>query len=381
MITKIKSDRIIFKNSLFDGYVFIENGKIKSISKFDGIADECYDFTGKYVSPGFIDIHTHGGGGFAFADSSVDDIISGCNFHLKFGTTSILPTISASAYENMISSLNNITNAIKSGRSKANIIGAHLEGPYLSVSQCGAQCPDFITPPKEEEYKNAINLYGDYIKRWTYAPENDEGGEFCKYLSESNILPSAGHTDAKYSDMVIALKSGCNLITHLYSCTSTITRNKGYRSLGVIESSYLLDDYFVEIIADGSHLPKELIKLIIKLKGIDKVILCTDSLSIAGSDIKEGVMCGTEFIVEDGVAKLKSREAFAGSVATTNLLVKVILDCGFSIFDATRMLCENPARMLGLNKGSIAEGKDADIIIFDDNINVFSAFVNGTYFS
>ena len=118
--------------------------------------------------------------------------------------------------------------------------------------------------------------------------------------------------------------------------------------------------------------------MIIKIKGYDKVILCTDSLSVAGSDILEGEMCGTEFIVEDGVAKLKSREAFAGSVATADMLIRTLKNgCNCPLTDAIKMLTENPARMLGLNKGVIAEGMDADVIALDDDVNVSHVFVGG----
>ena len=378
MSITIKSDKIILEDKIFEGYIAIENGLISRISK-EPIEGDCeYDFTGKYVSPGFIDIHTHGGGGFAFADSSVEEVIAGCDFHLKHGTTSILPTVSASAYANMMTSLENIKVAMDSKKAKANIIGAHLEGPYLSPAQCGAQCPDFITPPIKEEYEYATESFGKYIARWTYAPENDKNGEFCKHITSRGIVASAGHTDARYDDMLTAIENGCGLVTHLYSTMSTVTRNKGYRSLGVIETTLLSDDITAEIIADGSHLPFELIQMILKIKGCDKVILCTDSLSVAGSDITEGVMCGTEFIVEDGVAKLKSREAFAGSVATADVLIRTVRDgCGYSLTDAVKMLSENPARLLGLNKGRIAEGMDADIIVFDEDINVSEVFVGG----
>ena len=378
MIIAIKSDKIIIKDKMFNGYVAFEDGIITKISSDAIDCDKLYDLTGKYVSPGFIDIHTHGGGGFAFADSSAEEVIAGCDFHLKRGTTSILPTVSASAYNNMMSSLENIRAAIDSKKAKANIIGAHLEGPYLSPKQCGAQCPDFITPPVKEEYISAVREYGKYIARWTYAPENDIDGAFCKYVTENGILASAGHTDAKYEDMALAIDNGCRLVTHLYSTMSTVTRNKGYRSLGVIETTFLSDDLTAEIIADGSHLPYELIKMILKIKGVDKVILCTDSLSVAGSDIVEGEMCGTEFIVEDGVAKLKSREAFAGSVATADVLIRTVRDgCGYSLTDAIKMLTENPAKLLGLNKGIIAEGMDADVIAFDEGVNVSHVFVGG----
>lgn len=373
---RIKSDKIIIGESLFDGYVYAMNGKIVEITQEEKPVETAYDFTGKYVSAGFIDMHTHGAGGYAFMNSTVDDIVRGCDYHLAHGTTSILPTISAGEFATMKDAVVHIHEA--KGKTKGNILGAHLEGPYLSPKQAGAQCPVFITPPQKQDYKSLIEEYGESIARWTYAPENDENGEFCKYLTSHNIVASAGHTDAKYADMQVAIDNGCNLITHLYSCTSTVTRDHGFRSLGVIESAYLRDELYVEIIADGKHLPPDLIKMILKIKGTDRVALITDSLEIAGTDITEGVMSGTEFIVEDGVCKLKDRSAFAGSVATADCLIRTLVnECGVTIPTAVKMLTEVPAKILKVNKGVLAWGKDADIIVLDENINVTDIFVGG----
>lgn len=375
---KIKSDKIIDGETLFEGYIYIEDGKIVEVTKQDKASEEEYDYTGKYVSAGFIDMHTHGAGGYAFMNSSEEDVIAGCNYHLRHGTTSIVPTISAGEFTTMKEAVVNIDKAKKSGRAQGNILGAHLEGPYLSAKQAGAQCPVFITPPKKEDYEKLIEEYGESVVRWTYAPENDENGEFCKYLTSHGVLVSAGHTDAKYKDMKEAIENGCKLITHLYSCTSTVTRDHGFRSLGVIESAYLRDELYVEIIADGKHLPPDLIKMIIKIKGTDKVALITDSLEIAGTDVKEGVMSGTEFIVEDGVCKLKDRSAFAGSVATADVLIRTLVkECGFTIPSAVKMLTETPAKILGINKGSLSKHKDADIIVFDEEIEIQEVFIAG----
>ena len=258
------------------------------------------------------------------------------------------------------------------------MLGAHLEGPYLSAAQCGAQCPDFITPPQKAEYESLLDEFGDSVARWTYAPENDIGGEFCKYVADRGVLVSIGHSNAKYADVKVAIENGAKLITHLYSCTSTVTRDHGFRSLGVIESAFLRDELYVEIIADGKHLPPALIQMIVKIKGADKVALITDSLEIAGTDITEGVMSGTAFIVEDGVCKLKDRSAFAGSVATADRLIQVMMkECGYSVVEAVKMLTEVPAKILGVNKGKLAAGYDADIAVFDENVCVSDVFVGG----
>ncbi|MBQ2256340.1 MAG: N-acetylglucosamine-6-phosphate deacetylase [Clostridia bacterium] len=375
----IRSDKIILENTLFDGYVYLENGKIASVANKLLDCDTIYDYTGKYVSPGLIDLHTHGAGGHGFTDTSPEEVIKGCNVHLSHGTTTILPTVMAAPFDVMQRSLQDIAAAKKSGQVKSNLIGAHLEVPYLSAAQAGAQCPTYITPPNPEEYETLIGEYGADIARWTYAPENDPDGTFAAYLHAHGILPSAGHTNAKYPDVATAIEQGMRLITHLYSCTSTVTRDHGFRSLGVIESAFLRDELYVEIIADGKHLPPELVRMIVKIKGMDKVALVTDSLDIAATDLREGQFKGgSAFIVEDGVCKLPDRTAFAGSIATADRLVRVMRDeCGFDIIDAVRMMTATPAALLALHKGSLRAGMDADIIVFDESINVSDVFVGG----
>ncbi len=375
---RIRSDLIVLRDRVFDGYIYFENGKITEVSEKEYPVLREYDLMGYYVSAGFIDIHTHGGGGNAF-EGSVDEIVDGCNFHLKHGTTSICPTVSAAEIGSMEKSLQNIEKAMGDIRLKSNIIGAHLEGPYLSRAQAGAQCADFITAPVESEYMPLLNKYGGIIARWTYAPENDKDERFAKALKEYGVVASAGHTDAIYDDMTRAVDNGCRLITHLYSCTSTVTRDHGFRRLGVVETAFLLDDIFVEIICDGKHLPPGLIKLIYKIKGADRIALVTDSLALAGTDKTHGFMQSTEFIIEDGVCKLVDRQAFAGSIATADRLVRVaVKDAEIPIVDAVKMITETPAKIMGLaEKGRLSAGADADFTVFDSDINIKNVFVGG----
>ena len=374
---RIKSSRIISSGDILSGYVYFDRDKIVKVSADELPFDEEYDVGDSYVSPGFIDIHTHGGGGFPF-EGTLEDSVGGCDFHLSHGTTSICPTISAAPFDDMAHSVKNIAEAMDKKLTKGNIVGAHMEGPYLSLEQIGAQGATFITPPKPEDYEPLIEKYGRYICRWTYAPENDKDQSFCRYLSSHSILPSAGHTNAIYSDMTSAMAAGCNLITHFYSCVSTVTRDHGFRRLGVIETGYLEDDLFVEIIADGRHLPPELIRLIYKIKGSDRIALVTDSLALAGTKTLRGKMQSTEFIIEDGVCKLLDRSAFAGSIATADRLVRVMVkEAGVSLAEAVRMMTETPATIMNLNKGSLCEGFDADIVVFNDDISVQSVFVMG----
>ena len=375
---RIKSKHILTDGTEISGYVYFDGGVISAVTSEELPYDEEYDFSELYVSAGFIDIHTHGGGGYAF-EGTADEVIGGCNFHLSHGVTSICPTVSAAYIGDMRRSLESIKAAMASCEVKNNIIGAHLEGPYLSLEQTGAQGAEFITPPVFEDYNAIIKDFAGVVARWTYAPENDEGCRFAKFMSECGVVLSAGHTNAVYSDMKAAMDNGMRLVTHLYSCTSTVTRKMGFRSLGVIESAFLLDDMYVEIIADGKHLPPELIKMIYKIKGADRIALVSDSLSLAGTDVKTGRMQATDFIIEDGVCKLLDRSAFAGSIATADRLVRVLTrEVGISLSEAVKMMTKTPAMIMGLDsKGVLESGKDADITVFDENVKVQSVFVGG----
>ena len=376
----IRSSRIICPNGVVSGYVYFGDGKILKITDEERSDAEIYDAGDRWVSPGFIDTHTHGGGGNSFAGTT-EEIVAGCNFHLQYGTTSICPTIAADRFDKMAYGAANISAAISHPELKSHIIGSHMEGPYLSAAQAGAQPPAHITPPVRGDYLPLLHKYGNSIARWTYAPENDPEGIFADALKEYGVVASAGHTDAIYSEMKKAMAHGCNLVTHLYSCTSTVTRDHGFRRPGVTETAWLEDDLYVEIIADGKHLPPELLQLICKIKGKDRIILCTDSMSVAGCHKTQGVLQDIAFIIEDGVCKLPDRSAFAGSIATADRLVRVMVeDAGISVPEAVKMLTANPACIMGLNsKGKIAEGCDADFVVFDDDIKIDKVFVSGAH--
>lgn len=380
-MNRIKSDKIICASQIVSGYVYFENDKIVDVTDMELPFEQEYDATGYYVSPGFIDTHTHGGGGYAF-EGSAEDVINAANFHLKHGTTSIAPTLATAPFPQIRQGIINIAAAISDSRAKSNIIGSHVEGPYLSPTQTGAQSPDAITAPVAVDYEPLIEQYGHTIARWTYAPERDADQAFCRFLVKHGIVPSVGHSDAIYKDMAEAMDAGCHLVTHLYSCTSTITRDHGFRRLGVIETAYLEDNMYVELIADGRHLPPELIRMIYKIKGSDRILLCTDSMPVAGTETVTGDLNGINYIIEDGVCKLYDRSAFAGSIATDDRLIRVMTkEAGIPLTEAIKMLTEIPAKFMRLNKGTLEAGKDADIIVFDDDIQIRGLFVMGKHYT
>jgi len=378
---KITNGKLLTPEGISEKILYIENGKIVEISDCDKSCDVEINAEGNYVSPGFIDMHCHGGAGHDFMDGTKEDVLKAAHAHLKHGTTTIYPTSLACDIDVLKNALNMIREAQK--ECKSNIPGVHLEGPYFSKDQCGAQNLEYITPPDEAEYKELVSLYGDLIKKWSFAPELEGSEKFCEFLIENGIVPSIAHSNAKYEDVKAVYDKGLRSMTHFYSCMSTITREKGFRKLGIIESAYLLDDINIEIIADGCHLPPELLKLICKSFKVENIALVTDAMRGAtqpdGPSVLGRLDDGLDCVVEDGVAKLLDRSAFAGSVATADRLVRTMYKlAGVSICDAVKMMTSSPAKMMGLKtKGRLEKGMDADIVIFDDNINIKEVIVNG----
>ena len=383
---KIFNGKIITPYKIIDGGTVLINGDtitaVKERNIEVGNAIEI-NAEGKYIAPGFIDIHVHGGGGHDFMDGTETAFLKIAEMHAQYGTTSMLPTALTSSKEELLQTLAIYENAHQKNINGAQFLGMHLEGPYLAMNQRGAQDPRYIREPNPDEYKDILSHYS-CVKRWSAAPELKGAIEFGHYLRSKNILAAVAHTDAIYEEVQEAFENGYSLITHLYSAMSGVTRRNAYRYAGVIESAYIIDEMDVEIIADGIHLPPPLLKLVYKIKGADRTALITDAMRAAGTSVEESVLGslhnGLKVIVEDGVAKLPDRSSFAGSVATADRLIRtMIFMADIPLTDAVKMITATPARILNVSdkKGSLVAGKDADIVIFDSNINIEMTIIKG----
>ena len=371
--------------NLGSGTVLIEDGVITGVEK--GMVKtsdfEDIDVSGLYVMPGFIDIHTHGAGGSDFMDCSLEACRAISAEHAKHGTTLLFPTTLASDNEELFRFLEVYEN-VKDSVEGAAFGGLHLEGPYFAYEFRGAQDPRYLKNPDPKDYLPVLESSGD-IRRWSIAPELPGALELGRLMQSKGILPSIAHTSALYEDVIEAYESGFSLITHFYSCMNGVTRRNAYRHAGCIEAGYLIDGMTLEVICDGIHVPKELLQLIIKIKGTDKVVLCTDSMRGAGmpggtKSILGSLEKGQEVIIEDGVAKMPDRTCFAGSVATTDRLVRTMhFLAGQPVTDSVRMLTENPAKLMGLGdrKGRIQKGYDADIVVCDKDLYARQTYVSG----
>ena len=381
-----KNAKLIMPTGIYDGEVLVEDDKISNVclnGHLNEEADQIINVEGKYLSPGFIETHSHGAGGYDFMDGDLDSIYGACKVHAKHGTTSILPTTITSTKESLIEFVE-LFNQVELEREDCpNILGLHLEGPYFAYEQRGAQDPRYLRNPDPEEYLEVLKLT-DRIKRWSFAIELPGSEDFVAALREHGIISSLAHSSATCKDVFRAYENGLTAMTHFYSCMTTVQREQGFRIAGAIEAGYLLDDLYVEVIADGCHLPKELLQLIYKIKGSDRISLVTDSMCAAGMPDGEYILgnkqTGMKCIKEDGVAKLMDRTAFAGSVATSDRLVRTFRELtGAPLHEVVKMASYTPARMIGMGdrKGSIGIGKDADLIIFDEDINVSWVMVRG----
>jgi len=266
---KIYNGKIITPYRIIpNGCIFVTGNTITAVSEGNedfGDAIEI-DAKGKYVAPGFIDIHVHGGGGHDFMDGTETAFLKIAELHAQYGTTAMLPTTLSGSKEELLQTLSAYKEANRKNTQGAQFLGMHMEGPYFAMNQRGAQDPRYIRDPDPVEYKEILSR-SPFIKRWSAAPELKGAIEFGRYLRSKGVLAAVAHTDAIYEEVVEAFENGYSLATHLYSAMSGVTRRNAFRFAGVIESAFIIDEMDVEIIADGVHLPAPLLKLVYKIKG------------------------------------------------------------------------------------------------------------------
>lgn len=375
--------KIITPDKIIEGKtVATENGKIVGIvSEYNTESNEIIDCEGKYLSPGFADIHVHGGGGYS-AMGTPDEIVKMCTAHALRGTTSILPTTLAAPIPQLKRVIKNIETAQKMC-TDSNILGVHLEGPFISLNMKGAQSPENILVPTKENVSDLLDS-SDIIRIIGAAPEIENGFIVGEEAAKRGIIASVAHSDGDYSDTEEALKHGYSDVTHIYSACSGMRKIGIFRHAGVVEAGLSLDGYTTQFIADLRHLPYGVLKLIYKSKGADKAYAISDGLEYSALDMAEGTVIlqenGLEVVYEDSVMKLADRSCLAGSVATSNVLVRNMYKAaGIPLTDAVKMASLTPLSVIGFDdrKGKIEKGYDEDLIIFDNDINVSFVSVNG----
>ena len=398
MTTLFDNARLVLPDRVVSGSLGVEGALISEVREGAHSApagSRVINAGGLYLSPGFVDIHTHGAGGADFMDGTEEAVLTACRTHLRHGTTTIVPTTLTSTFAELRSILE-VLGRVRRGQGLSpgaagsmlfddlpEILGVHVEGPYFSPEQRGAQDPRFLKDPDPEEYASLLDAC-PWIVRWTVAPELPGALPMGRELARRGIVASIGHSNAVYEQVTEACRSGYTLVTHLYNGMSRLVRKDAIMHPGVAESALVLDELTVEVIADGMHLPPALLELTFKVKGPDRICLVTDSMRAAGQDVKESILgslsSGRRVIVDEGVAWLHDRSFFAGSVATADRLVRTMSRVrGVSLPEAVRMMTLTPARVMGVHarKGSLRVGKDADIVLFDDDLRIRLVMARG----
>ena len=371
MLKQIINGRVLTPEGWLEGgSVIIDGNKIKAVSNSDLhiVEAEIIDAKGCYVVPGGVELHVHGGGGRDFMEGTEEAFRVAIKAHMKHGTTSIFPTLSSSTVPMIEAACETCEKLMAEENSP--VLGLHLEGPYFNPKQAGAQNPVLIKAPLAEEYEPLLDKYS-CIKRWDEAPELQGSVEFITACRKHGVLTALTCTRATYEDVVAAHDAGLSHAAHFYNAMPVVYKEHEFKVPGTVESVYALQDMTVEVIADGIHVPPVMLQVVYQIKGVEKTALITDSLAYAASE--GNVSSEPSVILEDGVCKLADHSALAGSIATMDTLIRTCIQkAEIPMIDVFRMASETPAKIMGIydRKGSIEEGKDADIMMFNDDINL-----------
>ena len=363
----IKNASIVMPTQILEGMdLRLTDGVIGEIGK-DLCDETVIDAKGLFLTPGFVDIHTHGGYGADFMDCTAESLPAALNFHLDNGTTTVLPTSCTAPRESIVAYLSFIRSAMKKNPDLSRVVaGVHLEGPYLSVRNRGAQKLEELAVPARDDYSYMIE-YADVIKTVTISPELDGAVEMVKRLKAAGITVCGGHDDGIYPNFLPAIEAGLSHMTHHFCAMSELRFVDGIRNLGLREYALLA-------------------RLIFQSKGASRIALVSDSLRCAGQPkddrvYKLGADENAQLVkIGEGVAVTADGEKFAGSITPVRRMVKNLVDAGIPLVDAVRTATLTPAEILGMDGsiGSIAKGKRANLCLLDQDLNLKTLIVDGT---
>ena len=366
--------------AVHDGYLLVEDGRIREIGEgkppLVRRASETLDAGGKLVLPGFMDIHANGGGGSITLEGTLEAIRSIARAHAKFGTTAMLPAVISIDDATLRKAVSAIAEASDTATGGADILGVHLEGPFLSPARRGIHQKEFLRSPSTEYFDEIYELAKGKLRIIALAPELDGAMNLTKHASALGVIASLAHSDADYQQTLEAIESGLRLCDHIFNAMPPLM----HRAPGPVGAFLTSRDTYVEMIADGFHVHPAVMDMVIRTKGTDRVILVTDAMPPAGTSMTSFSMLGTRFDVK-GNSCFALDGRLAGTALTMNKAVKLIVDStSTSLVDALKLASLNPARLLGIDgtKGSLEVGKDADIVVADPDLNVRATVVAGT---
>jgi len=377
---------------LDDGTVAIDetSGRIEAVSPLSRMqprrprpGENVLDVKGGIIAPGFMDLHVHGAWDADFMDGTLDAFEVVCAYHALHGTTSLLATSTSAETDVILRMLETTREAMTRGTLGSQILGAHLEGPWLNPAMKGCHLERHCRPPSPAE-RQAVMAHASTIRRVTLSPEIEGCMDFARELHTAGIVVSAGHSTMTYDEMLPAIKAGVRHVTHIFCAMSTTVRKGPWRHPGVLETTLVEDRLTTEMIADGKHLPLCLMQLVYRCKGADRLCLVSDAMRGAGmppgGHYTFGPRDGSEVVIADGVAMLPDMSAFASSITPLNEMVRNVVEMvGAPLHEAVRMASLTPARIIRVDdrKGSLEPGKDADLCIMDKDFGVKEVIIRG----
>ncbi len=370
MTIQVKNGLCILGSDLVKTDVLIDGGRFAALGQNLPGADVTLDAAGAYVAPGFVDVHVHGGGGRDFMEATPEAFRAATEHHLTHGTTALVPTAVSAPLADLERFLAACRAAMSSGSIRARILGAHLEGPYLSKHKAGAHNPAYLKDPDPAEYGKLVTDH-PCLLRMTAAPELAGAFALGEHLRRHGVNASCGHSDASAQTVMAACDHGFSSVTHLYNAMSQAGERDGRKQGGVVEAALLDDRLYAEIIADLRHVPAELVWLGYKNKGREKIVAVSDCLSPAGMEAGRYRLGDAEHGIQVDVreaAFVAGTDKLAGSIVASDQLLQNLIAIGIPIVDAVWMLTKAPAALLGKSDsvGSIRIGGSADLVVFDE---------------
>lgn len=378
MLTQIINGHILIPGGwLKDGSILLCDDRIVEVTNSDlaVIGAKVVDARGMYIVPGFVAMNIHGAAGHDFKEGTEEAFRKAVAAHQRYGATTIFPTISSSPFTTIRQCAEVCERLMTEPGSP--ILGLHIEGPYLNPKMAGAMFSDVVKNPDREEYRSLIEET-KCVRRWDASPELPGAMAFARYLKEKGILVSITHTEAEFDLIREAYNTGFSHVAHFYNAMPGFHKRREYKYEGTVESVYLMDGMTVEVIADGRHLPSTILRLVYKLKGVECTCLVTDALAYAANDGKQPD--DSRIVIDNGVCKLADHSALVGSIATSDQLIRTMVEkAKLPLEDAIRMASETPARLMGVydRVGSLQKGKDADVLIIDRKLNVRQVWCKG----
>jgi N-acetylglucosamine-6-phosphate deacetylase len=381
----LTNGRVILPQEIVIGKtVVVEEKKIVDVADADSLGTDAQkiDVGGRYIAPGLIDIHTHGALDHTFNKPDAETFATITEENMRRGVTSLLATISTAPIPDMVKCLEFGRQWMQEPHEGSQVLGVHLEGPYFSLAQKGAQDPKNIRTP-DDGTPDILLEHHDVMRIMTYAPELPGALDLTARLARLGIVPAAGHSSAKDEDVLAAIKVGLRHAIHIWSGQSSTVREGPWRKPGLLEATLVFDELTAEMIADNKHLPPTLMKLAYKCIGADRLCIVSDATSGAG--MPEGArfrMGEMEYEVHEGVGMMLDRTAFAGSTTLVNQMVPILTDAvSIPLVEAVRMATLTPARVIGFgdHKGSLEAGKDADLAVFEEDFTAWRTMIGGRW--